>query len=66
MMSPNEMTSYYREAVSDICLDVEPEKQSEMYRLLDEQLKDMQTDYENSLCLHPTKSMSKLNLSETR
>ena len=38
----------------------------ELREIVDEQCAEMQSDYENSLCQHPTKSMSKLNLSETR
>lgn len=62
-MKPTEIEDYKETAYYLCCSNVHF---FELRKLVDEQCDDMYTDYENSLCQHPTKSMSKLSLSETR
>ena len=57
-MTPSEIADYKETAYYLCCMN---EHFFELRRLVDEQCDDMQTDYENSLCQHPTKSMSKFN-----
>ena len=64
MKNPTEIEEYKVKACNDI--HYWHEYHLELHQLVDDQCDEMQTDYENSLCLHPTKSMSKLNLSEIR
>ena len=62
-MAP-EISEYFYKAL-DAIIQVHP-PHPDLLPLLQSQVEDMQTDYEESLCQHPTKSMSKLNLSGIR
>ena len=63
-MNPTEIAEYFYKAL-DAIVEVHP-PHPDLLPLLQSQVEDMQTDYEESLCQHPTKSMSKLNLSGIR